>query len=923
MAGIWDDVRALNRSYDRFLAGRPEPDGVRTSIATSWRRCEEYGLIGRQLAVPYEKGLDEENRLVRAATPVLDRLMASFTRFGVSAVLADDQARILHCRTTDQLLARELESFNIAPGYAFTEQLAGTNGIGTTLAERRPCYVYGREHFADCMEPFACAGAPVHDPISGRTEGVLDLTCRRADADPLLLALARECAADIEQRLLEEASRRERGLVEAFAALRTGPRPAAGALGPASPGTVSDNLDRQDRAMLREKAAELLAGPPGATERVDLPGGRVAVLRSRRLRSGSGEDGIAVEARIGTGSRQRHLTLTHEDAQQGSSGATAVPVPPARQPGGAIAPVAGDNPWLLLVGEQGVGRVALEARRRLRLLHDASVRIGTTLDVTRTAEELTEVAVPRFADFASVDLADSVLRGEEPVRVDEGLRRVALRAVGDSSAPYPLGSLTRFVPATPQARSLTAGRAVLEPALRNAVGWASQDPKRVDEILQAGYHSLIAVPVLARGEAMGVVTFLRSDLPSPFEDDDLALAEEVVGRAAICIDNARRYTREHTTALALQRSLLPRGAPEQRALDVAHRYLPAKAGVGGDWFDVIPLSGARVALVVGDVVGHGVHAAATMGRLRTAIHNFSALDLPADEVLMHLDDLVDRLDRDECAAGDHRGEGIIGATCLYAIYDPASGRCSVARAGHPAPMIVRPDGSVTAADVPTGAPLGLGEMLFEVTDLDVPEGSRLVLYTDGLVEDRGRDFDVGLAQLGRALAHCRDDPDATCDAVLQAMLPTHPNDDVALLVARTRRLTAEQTACWEVDPDPSVVADVRAAVGRQLEKWGLEHLTFSTELAVSELVTNAIRHAAGPIGVRLLRDHVLICEVSDGSSTSPRPRRAGSNDEGGRGLFLVSQVTTRWGTRYTATGKVIWAEQALSRPDDGCVAFGM
>ncbi|MFD7712667.1 SpoIIE family protein phosphatase, partial [Streptomyces sp. NPDC059786] len=371
------------------------------------------------------------------------------------------------------------------------------------------------------------------------------------------------------------------------------------------------------------------------------------------------------------------------------------------------------------------------AGERLKLLYDAGVGIGSGLDVTRTAEELAEVAVPRFADFATVDLAEAVLRGEEPQAVTE-LRRTSLTGVREHAPLYPVGARITFVASSPQARALDTGRPVLEPDLTAAPGWQAQDRERSAEVLRYGIHSLIAVPLRVGHLVMGVVTFWRSGRPEPFDEEELALAEELVARAAVSIDNARRYTREHTMAVTLQRSLLPRKLPEQNALDLAHRYLPAQAGVGGDWFDVLPLSGARVAVVVGDVVGHGLHAAATMGRLRTAVHNFSALDLPPDELLSLLDELVARIDQDEAA--DSHG-AITGATCLYAVYDPVTRRCTVARAGHPPPALVRPDGGVEFPEVPAGVPLGVGGLPFEAAELEFAEGSRLVLYTDGLVED--------------------------------------------------------------------------------------------------------------------------------------------------------------------------------------------
>ncbi|GEK01406.1 SpoIIE family protein phosphatase [Streptomyces sp. NPDC003388] len=547
------------------------------------------------------------------------------------------------------------------------------------------------------------------------------------------------------------------------------------------------------------------------------------------------------------------------------------------------------------------------ARERLNMLYDAGVGIGTSLDVARTAEELAELAVPRFADFVTVDLFDAVLKGEEP-KPGTALRRAAFSGVRKDAPLYPMGERIRFVSTSPQARSLTTGQAVVEPVLREAPGWHAQDLERTRQIMAYGIHSLITVPLRAGSLVLGLANFWRSEKPQPFDAEELALAEELVARAAVSIDNARRYTREHSMAVALQRSLLPRSLPDQGALEIAYRYLPAQSGVGGDWFDVLPLSGARVALVVGDVVGHGLHAAATMGRLRTAVHNFSALDLPPDELLGLLDELVGRIDQDETPAD---GAAVTGATCLYAVYDPVSRRCTIARAGHPPPVLVRPDGEVEFPEVPAGPPLGLGGMPFETVDLELPEGSSLVLYTDGLVEDRDRDIDVGLELLRDALRRTPGaSPEETCRTVLDR-LPARPSDDVALIVARTRVLGADRVAEWQVPSDPAAVAEVRASVVRQLDDWGLTELSFTTELILSELVTNAIRYGRGPIGVRLLRERTLICEVSDGSTTSPHLRYAASTDEGGRGLFLVAQLADRWGTRYTPNGKIIWAEQPL------------
>ncbi|MFI8288705.1 SpoIIE family protein phosphatase [Streptomyces sp. NPDC085614] len=563
------------------------------------------------------------------------------------------------------------------------------------------------------------------------------------------------------------------------------------------------------------------------------------------------------------------------------------------------------------------------ARGRLQLLYDAGVRIGSTLDVARTAEELSEVAVPRFADYVTVELLEPVLQGEEPSGAYTEMRRAALSGIGEQPPLQPVGDLIRCdVPTTPMAVALDTAHAVLVTDLHTADGWRAQDPEGAAAALAYGLHSLVAAPLMARGVVLGLANFWRAETPEPFDDEDVSFGEELTARAAVSIDNARRFTREHAMAVTLQRSLLPRVLPELSAVDVAYRYLPAKAGVGGDWFDVIPLPGARVALVVGDVVGHGLHAAATMGRLRTAVLNFSTLDLPPDELLGHLDELIDRIDRPDSGGGngengadggeDDSPERITGATCLYVVYDPASGHCSMAGAGHPGPAVVHPDGRVEFPELPVGLPLGVGGMPFEATALRLPEGSRLVLFTDGLLEDRDRDFDTGIALLRDALATTGRSPEQACADVLASLLVPAPDDDIALLVADTRRLPADRIAEWTVPSDPAEVSRIRNEGAAQLAAWDLEDIAFSAELILSELVTNAIRYGAEPIKVRLLRDEQLICEISDGSSTSPHLRYAATTDEGGRGLFLVAQFAERWGTRYTERGKVIWAELPLT-----------
>ncbi|MFF5313065.1 SpoIIE family protein phosphatase [Streptomyces massasporeus] len=554
------------------------------------------------------------------------------------------------------------------------------------------------------------------------------------------------------------------------------------------------------------------------------------------------------------------------------------------------------------------------ARQRLALLNEASLRIGSTLDLDRTAQELADVAVPWFADFVTVDLLPSIDDGDDPPAGSPHgpvrLRRVAHQSVleGCPEAVVPNGTVAVYPDKSAAAECLAAGRPLIQQITGEVMADVlRQTPERGERMRRFGFHSVLAVPMRARGLTLGVATFSRHRNPEPFEQDDLLLGQEITDRAGLCIDNARRFTRERATSLTLQSSLLPRRLPEQSALDAASRYLPAttQAGVGGDWFDVIPLSGARVALVVGDVVGHGIQASATMGRLRTAVRTLADVDLPPDELLTHLDDLVSHL-----AAGAD-GTGDIGATCLYAVYDPVSRRCSLARAGHPVPALLTPDGQAEFLDVPSGLPLGLGGLPFEALERELPVGSVLALYTDGLLEAGSRDIDDGMDMFLRALRTSDASLEGTCDAVLRAMLPERPADDVALLVARTRALDTFHVASWDVPADTAAVAVARKNACRQLAEWGLDDCVFVTELVVSELVTNAIRHAEPPIELRLIYDRTLICEVSDGSTTAPHMRRARTYDEGGRGLLLVAQTCQGWGARHTTNGKVIWAEQTL------------
>ncbi|MGW7524515.1 SpoIIE family protein phosphatase [Streptomyces sp. NPDC054783] len=566
------------------------------------------------------------------------------------------------------------------------------------------------------------------------------------------------------------------------------------------------------------------------------------------------------------------------------------------------------------------------AHERLAILSEASTRLGSTLDVTQTSQELADLAVPLFADYAVVDLEHSVPFGEgAPVHIGpmgERLpvfRRAGLASIrkGVPESPWVRGEPVPVPPGAPFTDILRTGRSHLEPILDAAPGtWIDQDPVRAQKIHENGMHSLMVVPIRARRVLLGVALFIRTEDPVPFQEDDLLLAEELVSRAALSLDNARLYAREHAAALALQRNLLPHRLRGGTAVEAASRYLPADMdiGVGGDWFDVIPLSGARVALVIGDVVGHGINATAAMGRLRTAVHVLAEMELPPDELLARLDDAIQRMSEE---APDSPGQtpAVVGATCLYAVYDPVTRKCTMARAGHPPPAIVDPQGRVTFPDLPAGTPLGVGlGVPFEAVELELPEGSLLALYTDGLIETRDRDIDTGMHHLGTALAQPGRSLEDLCTRAMETVPGQAPSDDVTLLLVRTHSLSPTQVSSWTLPCDQTAVRSARHMAACQLAEWGLEGLEDSTRLIVSELVTNAVRHSTGPIGLRLIEHQVLTCEVFDTTDGSPRLRRVHTTDENGRGLFLVAQLSRRWGSRPVPGGKAVWSEQDFAPP---------
>ncbi|QKW25664.1 SpoIIE family protein phosphatase [Streptomyces seoulensis] len=555
------------------------------------------------------------------------------------------------------------------------------------------------------------------------------------------------------------------------------------------------------------------------------------------------------------------------------------------------------------------------AARRLRLRHRAAVCIGRSLQVRDAAEDIAEVLVPGLADVAAVDLAEAVLTGDEPPKAVGGgdlhLCRLALQATGDRAAGMVRpGSAIPPFPDQPQLRLLQEGRTVIIDRATVDRGVAGV-PLMSADLIPEGGHSFVIAPMFARGLILGFITAWRTDGADPFDQQDADLLTEIAAHSALSMDNARRYTREHRAAVALQHRLLPAANTRGPALETVGGYLPAAGGaeIGGDWFDAVPLPSLRVAMVVGDVIGHGLHAAATMGRLRTAVQTLADLELSPDELLTRLDELVARLAA-EAAPADRDA---VGATCLVALYDPVTEQCTVASAGHPPPIMTGPDGVGRPLPVLPGPPLGVGGLPFEPVTVHVPADSWLALYTDGLLSRPDDDIDAAVLHLADRITALRRSGCSLAAAgrALTEQVGVPAADDTALLLARVRPLPPDAIAQWEFPADPETVAEARAAAAGRLARWGLADLDFTVELIVSELVTNAIRYAGGPIGLRLIRGDVLVCEVSDPSNTQPRLRRASVADEGGRGLFLVAQLSTRWGSRYGHSGKTIWAELAL------------
>ncbi|MFE9168871.1 SpoIIE family protein phosphatase [Streptomyces kebangsaanensis] len=566
-----------------------------------------------------------------------------------------------------------------------------------------------------------------------------------------------------------------------------------------------------------------------------------------------------------------------------------------------------------LADDEGEDLEYAAVRERLEFLNEVSGRIGTSLDLARTIVEVSRAVVPRFTDVAGTYLREQVVAGEGfPEGVPDTRTMWHRVAVEHTDEPgrwddvVPVGEAMPFPAHTPFFQCMTTGEPVLVPRISEEMGHAvaSQFEKRDIRPLIT-HRSMLVVPLKARDVVLGFMILLRHPGRAEFNDMDRVTGAELAARAGLVLDNARMYTYQENVAETLQDSMLPHIPARRTGCDIATRYLPGTllGRVGGDWFDSVKLPGARTALVVGDVMGHGLNSAAMMGQLRTAVQTMAALDLPPAQLLRNLDDLAQRL-----------GDTYL-ATCLYAVYDPIASELHLANAGHIPPVLVRADGRSELLDLPTGAPIGVGGVPFEAVRVCVTPGDRLVMCTDGLVEVRGEDIGVGLAALCESAAHPAASMDDACDTIIRALgTRGGRKDDVALLMTRLNGIEPDDVAEWRLARDPAEVGRARAAVREQLHAWGLARLADPAALMVSELVTNAVRHSHGrPVELRLVRGDTLLCEVEDDDHDLPTLLNAGPADESGRGLRVVSTLAREWGTSRTGTGKTVWFEQTLPR----------
>jgi serine phosphatase RsbU (regulator of sigma subunit)/anti-sigma regulatory factor (Ser/Thr protein kinase) len=568
--------------------------------------------------------------------------------------------------------------------------------------------------------------------------------------------------------------------------------------------------------------------------------------------------------------------------------------------------------------------VSLIAMAKRLHLYAAETAIGTSLDIGETAQSLAE-SLLAWGDVAAVDLDYAVWTGEGVTDKAQGrirLRRAAL--VPDRV--WPEGYVTPGDDLPSDASRLLAQavrrndspQAIVIPE-REAIRRLLGSPRVIRALVPGDRSASVAcLPLVLDGTppvVLGVAeVWRRADIP--FQDSELFDLQELVARTAHHVDLARQHQREHTQVLALQRRLLPRAGGN--TMEIASVYQPAtpdSAGVGGDWVNSFPLPDGRTALVVGDVVGHGLGAAATMGQLSMEARALLSAGLAPDEVLEHLDKTVTLLD--DAESGLTAGYSALGSTCCIALYDPVSHQVALSSAGHLPPVLVLPTGRAGPLAVSPHPGLGAEFALrepFDVYTFSAPPGSLLALYTDGLVEDPALSIDDGIGKLAEVLStvHPWDTLQQAARHVVSTLAPGRQRDDITLLLVRMIGYRKEDTATWRLPARDDAPARARAHVSALLRQWRARNdVRDDVALMVSELVTNAVRFASGPVTVRLIRaGHGLLCEVGDTGNGRPRLRRGDLLDDGGRGLQIVHRLTTRWGVRWTDTGKVVWAEVA-------------
>jgi serine phosphatase RsbU (regulator of sigma subunit) len=730
-------------------------------------------------------------------------------------------------------------------------------------------------------------------------------------------------------------------------------------------------LDQAEMAVIvTDRRRNLLYVNAYALRLFEVPGDAAPFIGQSVLAIAFGEDQDKVADLAGSVLRGRAWEGTFVSSRRVGSGrlirAYAVPL---RHPSGAI-----DG---ICIFARKAGRGSLAERNRIGLLERIGEKLGGSLELDATLRHVTEMLVPQFADHCFIDLFQG----------DKLVRRVQTHAHGWEPPPggwaevgqqvsYPEGHFCQ------QAMARTEIVVVADLAEEDYPA-PSADSMRASRGIDM--VSVVALPLYARGELLGVMSLALSGLTDRsgrrYGTDDRDLFGAIASRIAIAIDNAMLFEAERQTALAFQESLLPQELPRLDGLEVACRYVPAEplethgqgiqTQVGGDWYDVIPLAAGRVGIVIGDVEGRGARAAAVMGQLRAALRAFAQDEKAPADILRKLDEWCRGM---VPSNGDPLAPDPPTVSCTYFVYDPWSRELTYANAGHDAPLLVV-NGQATQLDLgDKGVLLGVrgqgirGLPTYKEDSLILPAGATLVLYTDGLTDRRARADGTGhytedesLAMLCRAVGRVAGGSADAIARAAQESVPGDIDDDMAIVVVRS--LTAELDARERVFPaEPVMVSEARRMALDTFQDWGMD--SAQAELAcllVSEVVTNAVLHtapAASPrreladfdldpapaepvaagvaasapgapwdaplpvmipgrppfspakdIAMRLRRGSSAVwVEVFDADMRLPRIRSAEESDEGGRGLYLVEQLATRWGSRPTRNGKAVWFE---------------